>query len=74
MVVIGAGKSYAGNQDPENLTISPIYRDMEYLEKILLFVGTYEVFIPDCIMLKDKLEKASGSSVDFYIGNKMIHD
>lgn len=72
--LIDAGKSYAGNQDPKDSTISPIYGDMEDLGEILLFVGTHEVFIPDCIMLKDKLEKASGSSVDFNIGNKMVHD
>lgn len=72
--LIYAGRIYAGKQNPKDSLISPIYGNVDNLGEIMLFVGTNEVFIPDCTLLKDKLSVAKGSSVDFHIGHKMIHD
>ena len=39
--------------------VSPLYGDMENLNKIGIFVGTHEILLPDCRKLKRKIEKSN---------------
>jgi monoterpene epsilon-lactone hydrolase len=72
--LINAGKLYSGGEDLRNPLLSPIFGDLSNLGEILLIFGTNEVFYPDCVDLADKLSRASGSSVDFIIGQNLMHD
>jgi hypothetical protein len=44
------------------------------LSKIEIFVSNYELFYPDCKLLKQKLDRTHGSSAKLTVKNKMIHD
>ena len=72
--LIAPGKMYAGSGNAKNPLISPIYGDLSGLGPIQAFTGTNEILYPDCIDLADKLEQASGSSVELIIEPGMIHD
>lgn len=42
-----AGKVYAGNTDPTNYLISPIYGNLEGLKNVVIYTGTYDILNPD---------------------------
>lgn len=67
-----AGKLYAGNEDPKNYLMSPIFGSFEGLGKISIFIGTHDLLYPDCIRLKNKL-KESKMSFNFFEYPKMFH-
>jgi len=72
--LIEAGKKYAGDMDPRDPLISPLFGKLENLGQILLLVGTHEVLLPDCELLDRVLSNAEGSSVEFHIADRMVHD
>ncbi len=51
--------SFAGALDLMDPIVSPLYGDMENLNKIGIFVGTHEILLPDCRKLKRKIEKSN---------------
>lgn len=50
-------RSFAGDSDLKNSILSPLYGSMENLKNIGIFVGTQELFLPDCRKLKRKIEE-----------------
>jgi acetyl esterase/lipase len=67
-----AGKLYAGNQDPKHYQISPMFGNLDNLPKISIFVGTNDIFTPDCRALQTMLQ-AQNRPHNYYEYPKMIH-
>ncbi len=72
--LIQCGKIYAQDIDLKDPKVSPIYGKLDGLSQIKIFVSDYELFYPDCQLLKQKLDLATGSSATLTIKEKMIHD
>jgi len=72
--LIYAGKVYSGGEDLRNPLLSPLFGDMSNLGAIKLFYGTNEVLYPDCRELSKKISSSQGTSVDYFIGENMMHD
>ena len=68
------GKQYAGELDLNNPLVSPIAGDLNGLHNLKVFVSTHELFYPDCLLLKEKIEKAEGTILELSIKYKMVHD
>jgi acetyl esterase/lipase len=68
------GKQYAGGLDLHNPIVSPIAGDLNDLHNFKVYVSSHELFYPDCLLLKEKIELANGSSIDLSIRYKMVHD
>lgn len=52
--------------------LSPINGDFTNLSKISIFVGTHEIFLPDCMKLHEILNK-KGIDHNFFVKEKMNH-
>ncbi len=59
--IIEAGKLYSGKEKQDNPYISPLYGKLDELPPTLLMVGTHELLLCDCRLLK---EKAVDSNID----------
>lgn len=70
--LIGCGKAWAGDISCDDYKVSPINGDVSGLGKILLFVGTNEMFYPDIYQFKQKLD-ACGISCKLIVGEEMEH-
>lgn len=68
------GKQYAGELDPHDPLVSPIEGDLKNLHNLKVFVSTHELFYPDCLLLKEKIEKTEGTNLELSIKYKMMHD
>jgi hypothetical protein len=68
------GKIYAGELEINNPVVSPIFGNMNNLNSIKVFVSNDEIFYSDCILLKTKIESATGTTIEFKSKDKMIHD
>jgi epsilon-lactone hydrolase len=66
-------QKFADNLDLQDPIVSPLYGSMEKLHNIGIFVGTHEIFLPDCRRLKRKIEK-SNSEVFYKEYEAMQHD
>jgi len=64
---------YADGTDLKSPVLSPLYGNMEDLNSIGIFVGTEEIFLPDCRNLKKKVE-ASNTTLFYKEYNGMQHD
>ncbi len=67
-----AGESFAKGTDPKDHLVSPIYGEFHDLGEISLFIGTHDLFYPDCQKLKDILKK-QGAPFNYYEYPKMLH-
>lgn len=65
-------KYYAGENDPTNPLISPLYGDLQGLPPILLQAGTDDELFDDSVQFAEKALKA-GVDVTFRTGEGMIH-
>ena len=64
---------FADGTDLKSPLLSPLYGNMEDLNSIGIFVGTEEILLPDCRLLKTKLE--ASNTILFYKEYKdMQHD
>jgi epsilon-lactone hydrolase len=45
---VGAGRLYAGDRDPHDALVSPVFATTSGLAPMHIFVGTEEIFLPDC--------------------------
>ncbi len=66
------GETWAGDLDPKDYRVSPLFGDVSKLPKTTLFVGTHEIFYPDVIKYYDKL-KDNGIDAELNIGEEMTH-
>ncbi|MFN3492809.1 MAG: alpha/beta hydrolase fold domain-containing protein, partial [Anaerolineales bacterium] len=69
-----AGAMYAGGLDPKHPMVSPMFGSTENLGLILMFVGTHEVFFPDCVAFAEKLKHSKGTQSQLVIGEELFHD
>jgi epsilon-lactone hydrolase len=67
-----AGKSYAGDTDPEMYLLSPINGPMEELPKTYLFVGSRDILAADARKLKGLLEEKN-IPIHYHEYRDMIH-
>ena len=67
-----AGELYAGDADPSNYLISPLYGKMKGLPPIHIFAGTHDVLYPDEELFYLKAKKA-GVETHYYEYPNMIH-
>ena len=66
------GADWAGELDPHDPIVSPLYGDMQGLPPVDLFTGTWEVFYTDIVKTYDKM-KAAGVDVSLHVKEKMGH-
>ena len=66
------GETWAGDLDPKDYRVSPLFGDITKLPKTTLFVGTHEIFYPDVVKFYNKL-KGSGIDAELNIGEEMNH-
>jgi acetyl esterase/lipase len=64
---------YADGTDLKSPLLSSLYGNMEGLNSIGIFVGTEEILLPDCRLLKQKIEK-SGTALFYKEYEGMQHD
>ena len=65
-------ESWAGDKSLKYWKVSPIYGDLSGLKNVTIFVGTRELFYPDCKLLSDKLEKLE-VQCEFNVGTGLNH-
>ncbi|MBR5170255.1 MAG: alpha/beta hydrolase [Muribaculaceae bacterium] len=66
------GADWAGEMDPRDPMISPLYGDMHELPPTDLFTGTWEIFYTDIVKACDKM-KAAGVDARLHVAEKMGH-
>ncbi|WP_458404363.1 alpha/beta hydrolase [Methanobrevibacter sp.] len=66
------GETWAGDLDPKDFRVSPLFGDIGKLPETALFVGTHEIFYPDVVKFYDKL-KDNGIDAELFIGEEMTH-
>jgi len=66
------GADWAGELDPRDPIVSPLYGDMQALPPTDLFTGTWEVFYTDIVKTYDKM-KAAEVDVSLHVKEKMGH-
>ena len=66
------GADWAGEIDPRDPMISPLYGEMQGLPPTDLFTGTWEVFYTDIVKTFDKM-KAAGVDARLHVAEKMGH-
>lgn len=69
-----AASLYSGGKDLSDPFLSPLFGSMDNLGEILLFVGTHEIFFPDCLALQERIKAAKGSSISMVLGEGLMHD
>ncbi len=67
-----AGKAYAGESDLDNYMISPINGPVEGLAPISIYIGSYDILVPDARKFK-QLANAAGIPINYIEYPKMIH-
>jgi acetyl esterase/lipase len=71
-IVITGGADWAGDVNPRDPIISPLYGEMKGLPPTDLFTGTWEIFYTDIVKTCDKM-KAAGVDVHLHVAEKMGH-
>lgn len=66
------GKAWAGDLDPKDYKISPLFGEVSKLPKTTLFIGTHEIIYSDVVKFHEKL-KDNGVDVELNIGKEMSH-
>lgn len=66
------GADWAGDIDPRDAMISPLYGDMNGLPPTDLFTGTWEIFYTDIVKTHKKM-KAAGVDARLHVAEKMGH-
>lgn len=66
------GADWAGDIDPRDPMISPLYGDMNGLPPTDLFTGTWEIFYTDIVKTYNKM-KSAGVDAQLHVAEKMGH-
>jgi len=70
--LIEAGEHYAGDTDRKESYISPLFGNLEGLPPSLLMIGTHDVLLCDCRILKEKSEE-TGYDLSYEEWDEMFH-
>lgn len=68
-----AGAEYTRNVDPKSYLASPVYGSCRDLAPVTVFIGTRDVFLPDCRKLRERAA-AEGVEIDYREYEGMVHD
>jgi acetyl esterase/lipase len=68
-----AGAAYARDVDPKSYLVSPVYGSFRNLAPVTVFIGTRDVFLPDCRKLRERAA-AEGVTIDYREYDRMVHD
>jgi acetyl esterase/lipase len=52
------GRSWAGNLAPDDAEVSPIFGNLTGLPPIDVYIGTDDIFLPDCRILRDAVQSS----------------
>jgi acetyl esterase/lipase len=66
------GETWAGNLNPRDYKVSPLFGEVSKLPRTILFVGTHEIFYHDVVKFYNKL-KDNGVDVELKVGENMNH-
>jgi acetyl esterase/lipase len=66
------GRQYAGDLDPKDPLVSPIFGSLAGLPPLTVFAGTHEIFYPDVIRLGE-LAREQGADIDIRLFPNQIH-
>ena len=66
------GEAWAGELDPKDYKVSPLFGEVDKLPKTTLFVGTHEILYPEVVKFYNKL-KDNGVDVELNVGEGMNH-
>ena len=66
------GASWAGDLNPKDYRISPMFGDMSGLPETTLFVGTHEILYPDIVNFYEKLIE-NDVNARLFVGDEMTH-
>ena len=67
------GAAYARNVDPKHYLVSPLYGSLHNLAPVTLFIGTRDIFLPDCRKLRNKAI-AENVNLNYREYDGMVHD
>ena len=67
-----AGRNWAGDADPRDYRLSPMFGDLNGLAPVTLYVGTRELFLPDARRFKARCDR-EGVRLNMIEGEKMNH-
>lgn len=70
----GAARLYAGERDLADPWLSPLNGDLRGLGPMQAWVGTREMFLPQCRLLADRAATASGTDLTLHLGHGLVHD
>lgn len=68
-----AGAEYARNVEPQSWLVSPVYGSFRDLAPLTVFIGTRDVFLPDCRKLRERAA-AEGVTIGYREYVDMVHD
>lgn len=68
-----AGAAYARDVDPKSYLVSPVYGSFKNLAPVTVFIGTRDVFLPDCRKLRERAA-AEGVTIDYREYEQMVHN
>jgi len=71
-MAVVCSKYYAGDHDPADPYISPLYGDLHGLPPLLIYVGDYDTLLDDSTRFAAKAADA-GVDVTLRVGEKMVH-
>ncbi len=66
------GETWAGDLNPKDYKVSPLFGDVSKLPKTTIFVGTHEIFQSDVTEFYNKL-KDNGIDAELIVGEGMTH-
>jgi epsilon-lactone hydrolase len=69
-----AARLYAGGRDLADPWLSPVNGDLRDLGRIQAWVGTAELFLPQCRLLADRAAGAPGTDLELHLGHGLPHD
>jgi epsilon-lactone hydrolase len=70
--LVNAGKAYAGDRPPEHPSVSPVYGSLKGLAPISLYIGTRDLLVADCRVLKRRAE-AAGLELEYREIEGLVH-
>ena len=68
-----AGAAYARDVDPKSYLVSPVYGSLKDLAPVTVFIGTRDIFLPDCRKLRVQAA-AEGVKLNYREYDGMVHD
>ncbi len=68
-----AGAAYARNVDPKSYLVSPVRGSFKDLAPVTVFIGTRDVFLPDCRKLRERAA-AEAVTINYREYDGMVHD